>query len=86
MAYQPNAPRKWLRDENGKRYEVSDVLHTCSLCGKVERWGETWEWYGSYKDIDDGKPIIKVCGQPCKAQPEEIKKAMTRAQIRAGWL
>ena len=41
--------------------------HECSMCGKVEPWNEeVWAWFGSYMDLDDGKPIIKVCSEECR--------------------
>lgn len=44
----------------GERY------HTCSVCRKMGKWTASWSWYGSYKDLDDGKPIIKVCSEKCR--------------------
>lgn len=41
-------------------------LHICSVCGKVDVWGRTWEWFGSEVDVDEGRPITKVCSEACK--------------------
>ncbi len=48
------------KPEDGRR------LHTCSMCGRTDTWGDTWEWYGSMREWDDGKPLIKVCSVKCK--------------------
>ncbi len=42
------------------------VSHTCSMCGKIEPWSDDWSWYGSYKEFEDGKPILKFCSDGCK--------------------
>lgn len=40
--------------------------HTCSICGKVEAWDpDKWSWFGSYKQMEDGKPVVKFCSQDC---------------------
>lgn len=57
---------RYLLDDAGKPYEVSDAVHCCSVCGTVGLWGPSWQWFGSYKDLDEGKPIVKVCSEACK--------------------
>ena len=47
----------------------SGKLWTCGGCGTVAVWGPSWQWYGSMKDLDDGKPIAVACTDDC------IKKA-----------
>lgn len=27
-------------------------VHTCTVCGKKEPWGEDWSWYGSINHMD----------------------------------
>lgn len=46
-------------------------MHTCSICGKTEPWGRAWVWYGSYKRLDDGKPIVKMCSARCREKAKE---------------
>jgi hypothetical protein len=41
-------------------------IHECSVCHKREAWGKTWCWYGSWKAIDDGKPVRKFCSPECR--------------------
>ena len=43
------------------------TLHICSICGKHAEWGKSWEWYGSYQQLED-HPLktIKVCSKKCK--------------------
>lgn len=43
-------------------------LHTCAACAKLAPWDEGWSWYGSYADIDDGKPVAKFCSDPCRKE------------------
>lgn len=40
--------------------------HRCSICGKWFTWneGKTF-WHGSYRDIDDGLPVVKLCSEKC---------------------
>jgi len=40
-------------------------IHICSICGKEGNWNDSWRWYGSYKDAEDGKPIEKYCSREC---------------------
>lgn len=42
--------------------------HTCSVCAQVAAWGPTWQWFGSHKDLDDGRPILKICSEACHDQ------------------
>ena len=54
-------------DTEGKRlFPANKKVHTCSTCGKQDIWGEGWQWYGSWKDIDDGKEITKTCSTECR--------------------
>ena len=41
-------------------------IHTCSVCGRRGFWTETWTWYGSYRDVDKGKAILKFCSDRCR--------------------
>lgn len=51
------------------------VSHTCSICGKIEPWSESWSWFGSYKELEDGKPILKFCSDVCKQGAIMLGKA-----------
>ena len=44
----------------------SKRLYKCDVCGKVENWNNEWQWFGSYKDQEDGKPILYVCSVKCR--------------------
>ena len=48
-------------------------IHQCSVCGTFGPWGETWGWYGSYKMMDDGKEITKICSAACLQQAQHAK-------------
>lgn len=41
-------------------------LHTCSACKSVDLWSDSWSWYGSMADWDDGRPLIKACCAACR--------------------
>lgn len=43
-------------------------LHECCKCGAVGPWDENWSWYGSMKDMDDGKPVRMFCSAACRAK------------------
>lgn len=51
--------------------------HCCSVCGRIAPWGERWSWFGSYQDIDDGKPVAKFCTDKCK----KMRLALTEEMI-----
>ena len=40
--------------------------HVCSVCGFSGPWTESWCWYGSWKDLEDNKPIEKFCSDSCR--------------------
>lgn len=42
------------------------LRHRCTVCGRVDHWSDCWEWYGSYKDIDDARPVVKTCSEACR--------------------
>jgi hypothetical protein len=47
-------------------FRTGGKLHTCSVCGKVEQWGPSWSWYGSWADIDNGRKVAKYCSPECQ--------------------
>jgi hypothetical protein len=55
----------------------SGKLHTCSCCGKQGIWEPPWQWYGSYRDLDEHDsreaPIYKACSQSCMDRREEVE-------------
>jgi hypothetical protein len=40
--------------------------YTCEECGKISAWTDSWRWYGSYQDLDEGKPVIHLCSPECQ--------------------
>lgn len=43
----------------------------CSGCGKQDFWGETWVWFGSARDEDDGTFQWVACSGECmKRKPK----------------
>jgi len=45
-------------------------IHECSVCGRSGPWTETWGWYGSVADLDNGNPVVKVCSPECFASAQ----------------
>jgi hypothetical protein len=56
-----------------KNKSSSMQLHKCSICGKIDWWSDSWVWYGSLSDYDEGK-IIKLCSADCKEKFEQLKR------------
>lgn len=46
-------------------------MHTCCVCGKTSEWNLSWSWFGSEKELEDGKPVFKVCSDRCKRNAGE---------------
>lgn len=47
-------------------------LHICSVCQTRGPWTESWGWYGSWKDIDEGRPVKKFCSDECRGKRKEF--------------
>lgn len=41
-------------------------VHQCSVCNDRGPWTDDWSWFGSWKAVDDGKPIKKFCSKECR--------------------
>ena len=42
-------------------------LWRCDGCGKIDKWGESWGWYGSGLDLDAGRQSYAVsCSPACQ--------------------
>lgn len=52
-------------------------VHQCSVCGQFGPWGESWSWYGSYRDIEEhdaaSAPIVKACSNTCRIDSKRRK-------------
>lgn len=42
------------------------AIHICTVCGKEENGTDSWMWFGSWADLDDGNPILLICSESCK--------------------
>ena len=42
------------------------IIHLCSVCDNCGVWDENWSWYGSYRDLEDGRKITKCCSAACR--------------------
>lgn len=52
-------------------------IHTCSVCDKEGTWSDTWAWRGSWKTMDNGDPVIKVCSDACLEEAERRLRGET---------
>lgn len=43
-------------------------LYQCDCCGKTDVWGDTWAWYGSWRAMDDGDPLLTICSADCRVK------------------
>ena len=63
--------------------------HVCTVCGKRGGWSDSWQWYGSYNDMDAGT-IAKLCSAECRARfspdsmPKKTRKSYTRRKQTKG--
>lgn len=57
------------------------ALHRCDICQACGPWTESWTWFGSYADLDDGKPVVKLCSKSCR---EAWKGLLSDYQRRLG--
>jgi hypothetical protein len=46
------------------------LLYRCTICERHDVWGETWEWFGSEKQLEHDLPFVVVCGEACKAEAQ----------------
>lgn len=70
-------------DFDGPPEQPTGRVHTCSTCRTVSVWTDGWSWFGSYKEIDDGKPVLKFCSNACADQMPEVAAARAQAAAEA---
>lgn len=63
-----------LRTLKVRKFVAADRarIHQCSACGQDGPWTDDWAWFGSYKDLDDDKPVQKFCSASCRKRRREI--------------
>lgn len=47
-------------------------LYKCDICGKVGNWTDGWQWFGSYKDWEDGEILLYTCSSKCRNNITEL--------------
>lgn len=72
-----------IDDMIGAPISLSGRPHECSSCGKLEPWSASWSWYGSYRDIDDGAPVLKFCSTACADKMPEVAASRAKAEASA---
>ena len=62
-------------------------LYKCDICGKTGNWSDDWQWFGSYKDYDDGKALVFTCSEDCrkKVKHKELLKIQKEKEEIFGW-
>lgn len=40
--------------------------YTCAVCETESAWLKSWIWYGSWQDLEEGKPVLYFCGEECQ--------------------
>ena len=51
--------------------------HVCDVCGHIGPWTDSWSWYGSYMDLDNGSQIVKACSDVCKLEAQVLYRRRT---------
>lgn len=56
----------------------------CDGCGRTSLWTDEHEWYGSYKEVDDGdwSKVIVTCSAECKQATAKAGEAAARELAR----
>jgi|DEB19_MinimDraft_2_1074335.scaffolds.fasta_scaffold25355_1 hypothetical protein len=57
-------------------------LHTCTVCQVAGPWSSAWGWYGSWKQIDDGNPIVKICSESCFVEAKKRRLIPKSAKVQ----
>ena len=67
-----------IRTQRGQKQ-----LHRCSVCGHCGEWSNSWLWYGSLREADEGN-ILKFCGSQCreKHQTANLRLGLLNKQLR----
>jgi hypothetical protein len=49
----------------------------CDNCDRLDVWGDTWQWFGSTRDMDDSKwdRIEVSCSDECRAVLDAEREA-----------
>jgi hypothetical protein len=52
-------------------------IWTCDMCGNSGCWSENWQWYGSYRDLEDkgSEAVTVTCSDECRIKaglPREV--------------
>lgn len=60
-------------------------IYECDQCHRRGPWTDDWRWFGSWADLDDGKPVLKFCSRACgDAYAPEGKPGGTYEPARRG--
>ena len=54
-------------------------IWTCCICGKQETWRDGWQWYGSWKDLDDSRNPPAMCSDAGAEAHREREKLPPRS-------
>lgn len=79
------------KGEQRRRNNAGRLIHVCCICGHDDVWGDTWSYYGSIEDCDNGVPLPKFCSDRCRRKggsaahlvTDEMKAKARDAEWRA---
>ena len=77
------ALRAKIVDKSRRQTPDGRALHACCLCDKVAPWSDGWRWYGSYREEEEGWPIMKFC--PSHVGPD-IQLMVRTEDVEAAFL
>jgi hypothetical protein len=60
---------------------MTDRLHECSVCKTRAPWSRTWQWYGSWTELEAGKPQVKTCSSLCRKKAAQTGLVPTNAPL-----
>ncbi len=75
------ALRRQVTNKERRRTPEGKALHACCLCDRVGPWGPGWRWYGSYREEENGVPVMKFC--PSHVGPDVHQLAASEAVRQA---
>lgn len=56
--------------------------YICDVCGKREPWSASWQWWGSYLDLDEGA-VVHTCSDECRTTLDAVKLTKLRKTVYA---
>jgi len=58
-------------------------IYRCDVCGKVGPWERGWQWYGSYRKLEEGDSVLLTCSQTCRMKVDKPDEMLGRIESGA---